>query len=156
MLPSIAKCITLLLSLSRPSYSPLPSLTSRVSMLKSSSMMTSLLKSSSHIHEIFHVYIETSTWESSESSSWKSTEPTTRKTTESSSLIKSLRLRIDFSSLIIYPSFFIIFEKLIGIDYLLKFLLCSWIFFVSIRMIFSRSSFECLSYLLFICISLYS
>ena len=67
-----------------------------------------------------------------------------------------LWLRVNLPSLIINPSFFLILEKLISIDYLLKLLLGPWIFFVPVRMIFLGSLLEGLSDLLIIGILLYS
>ena len=132
LLTPITESIALLLSLPWLLYSsPLPSLATRMSLLKSSMMSTS---HSSHIHEVFHIDVETTSREAKTTTTWKTKSPSW-KSAKSSTLIETLRLRINLSSLIINSSFFIILEQLISIHHLLKFLFCSRIFFIPVWMI---------------------
>lgn len=106
-------------------------------------------------HHILHIHIEaakaspsgksetssreskSSTREAKASSSWKS---------KTSILLESLR--VVFSCLVIDSSFFRILEEFISIDNLFKLLLGPWVFFVSVRVVLSRSFLESLSDLL--------
>ena len=149
LLAPVRECIPWVLSLSSCPSLPL-TLWPSLPLLKTSLLKTSLLKP----EHVFHIDIETSSRKSKASStSWKA-KATSRKSESSTRML--LWLRVNLPSLIINPSFFLILEKLIGIDYLLELLLSPWIFFIPIRVILLGSLLEGLPDLLVIGILLYS